>query len=94
MPAGGRHQCITASFPTLPLTASGESAGTETTSGLPPLGCQRAGHHVDELLIVDPQERRAHWLGLQPDRPYRPVEVSRAVALGPDELVHRIDWPR
>lgn len=26
-----------------------------------------AAHHVDGLLIVDPQERQVHWLGVQPD---------------------------
>lgn len=32
--------------------------------------------------IVEAQERRVHWLGLQPDRAYRSVGVSRVVALG------------
>ena len=33
-----------------------------------------AARGVDELLIVDPQERRVHWLGLQPGGDYRPLE--------------------
>lgn len=52
-----------------------------------------ADHGVDELLIVDPQERRVHWLALQPEREYRPVERSALIALGPAELAERIDWP-
>jgi Uma2 family endonuclease len=51
-------------------------------------------HDVDEVLIVDPQERRVHWLALQPDRQYRPVDRSALVELGPAELAEQIDWPR
>lgn len=53
-----------------------------------------AAHDVDEVLIVAPQERRVHWLALQPDRQYRPVERSALVELGAAELAERIDWPR
>ena len=52
-----------------------------------------AAHDVDEVLIVDPQERQVHWLGLQPDGGYRPVERSRLIALGRADLAERIDWP-
>lgn len=52
-----------------------------------------AAHGVDELLIVDAQERRVHWLALQPGGGYQPVERSSLVALGPAELVEQIDWP-
>jgi Uma2 family endonuclease len=52
-----------------------------------------AAHRVDELLIVDPQERKAHWLGLQADGQYRPMERSGLIELGPAELAGRIDWP-
>jgi hypothetical protein len=51
-----------------------------------------AAHGVDELLIVDKQERRVHWLGLAADR-YEPIDASGLIALGPDELASRIDWP-
>jgi Uma2 family endonuclease len=27
-----------------------------------------AAHDVDDLLIVDPQKREVHWLGLRSDR--------------------------
>ena len=52
-----------------------------------------AAHHVDELLIVDPQERQVHWLGVQPDGGYRPIERSKLIALGQDALADRIDRP-
>jgi Uma2 family endonuclease len=52
-----------------------------------------AAHGVDELLIVDPQERRVHWLGLQPDSSYRNVEHSALIALGPAKLAERLTWP-
>ena len=53
-----------------------------------------AAHHVDELLIVDPQGRQVHWLGLQADGSYRAVERSELIALGvPGELAELIAWP-
>lgn len=52
-----------------------------------------AAHNVDELLIVDPHERKIHWLGLQPDGNYQPIERSGLIPLGPD-IAERIDWPQ
>jgi Uma2 family endonuclease len=52
-----------------------------------------AAHKVDELLIVDSQERRVHWLALQPGGEYREIERSALLALGPVELAEQIDWP-
>ena len=52
-----------------------------------------SAHNVDELLIVDPHGRRVHWLALQTDGEYRPIERSALVALGPAELAEQIDWP-
>jgi Uma2 family endonuclease len=51
-----------------------------------------AAHAVDEVLIVDPQERSVHWLGLA-EGEYREVERSGLIELGPGELAERIDWP-
>jgi len=53
-----------------------------------------AAHRVDELLIVDPHERRVHWLALQAEGEYRPIERSALVALRPAEFADRIDWPQ
>lgn len=52
-----------------------------------------AAHHVDELLIVDPERREVHWLGLQTDGGYQPIARSGLIDLGADELARRIDWP-
>ncbi len=51
-----------------------------------------AAHAVDEVLIVDPEERRVHWLRLAGEG-YEPTERSGLIELGPDELAARIDWP-
>jgi Uma2 family endonuclease len=51
-----------------------------------------AAHHVDEVLIVDPDTRQVHWLGLAGDE-YQPIERSALIDLGPAELAQRIDWP-
>jgi Uma2 family endonuclease len=51
-----------------------------------------AEHDVAEVLIVDPQERRVHWLGLAGER-YEPRERSGLIELGPEELGRLIDWP-
>ncbi|MGH2909269.1 MAG: Uma2 family endonuclease [Solirubrobacteraceae bacterium] len=53
-----------------------------------------AVHDVDELLIVDPRKREIHWFALRPGRGYQPITRSALVALGPDELAERIDWPQ
>jgi Uma2 family endonuclease len=53
-----------------------------------------AAHSVDELLVVDPQKRDVRWLALQPSREYQPIARSALIALGPDELAERIDWPQ
>lgn len=52
-----------------------------------------AARNVDELLIVDPHERRTRWLGLARGRAYRPVDRSALLELGPRELAERIEWP-
>lgn len=51
-----------------------------------------ASHEVDEFLIVDKPERQIHLLGLTRGQ-YRPIATSRLIAVGPDELAARIDWP-
>lgn len=51
-----------------------------------------AAHHVDELLIVDPERREVHWLGRQVDGGYRPIASSGVIGLGADELARQIDW--
>lgn len=64
------------------------SPGDETWQKLP----FYAARGVDEVLIVDPQERSVHWLGLV-EGEYREVERSAVIALGAAELATLIDWP-
>jgi Uma2 family endonuclease len=52
-----------------------------------------AAHDVGELLMVDPQERRVHWLALRSGGEYEPVERSGLIALGRVQLAEQIDWP-
>ena len=49
-----------------------------------------ADHDVNELLIVDPEQREIHWLGLGSDGEYRPIERSTLLALSVAELAGRI----
>ncbi len=51
-----------------------------------------AAHDVDEVLIVDPEERAVHWLALR-DGGYRPTERSELIDLGASDLAEQIDWP-
>ncbi|MHB1467972.1 MAG: Uma2 family endonuclease [Solirubrobacteraceae bacterium] len=64
------------------------SPGDETWEKLP----FYAAHRVDELLIVDPNEREIHWLGFAGGS-YEPIGRSGLMDLGPSELEARIDWP-
>ncbi len=64
------------------------SPGDETWAKLP----YYAAHRVDEVLIVDPQERQIHWLALEAGE-YRATERSGLMDLGPAELAGDIDWP-
>lgn len=64
------------------------SPGDETWEKLP----FYAAHHVDEVLIAGPAERKVHWLALEHGE-YQRVERSGLVDLGPAELAERIDWP-
>jgi len=52
-----------------------------------------AAHHVDELLIVDPQQRSVQWLALRASGEYAPVKRSDLISLSAAELASRIDWP-
>ncbi len=49
------------------------------------MGCMRT-------LVLDPSERKAHWLELAGGE-YRDVRHSGLIDLGADELSERIDWP-
>jgi Uma2 family endonuclease len=64
------------------------SPGDESWEKLP----YYAARGVDEVLIVDPQERSVSWLALE-EGEYRPIERSRLIATGGSELAGQLDWP-
>jgi Uma2 family endonuclease len=90
VPDGGLHHPGASGVwhPTAALAVEIVSPGDDTWQKLP----FYAAHDVDELLIVDPQERVVHWLGLRGDG-YEPVERSALIDLSATELAERIDWP-
>src|ERR1700733_10957947 len=49
-----------------------------------------AAHRVDELLIVDPQEKTVSWMALEGGE-YKHLKRSRLIDLGAAELAERID---
>jgi Putative restriction endonuclease len=63
------------------------SPGDETWEKLDFYGA----HGVDELLIVDPQQKTASWR-LEPGE-YKHLKRSRLIELGAAKLAERIDWP-
>ena len=90
VPDGGLHRPGAAEMwhPTAALTLEILSPGDETWQKLP----FYAAHGVDEVLIVDPEEREIHWLALAAGT-YQPVERSGLIELGPQTLAQQIDWP-
>lgn len=90
VPDGGLHRTRPHGtwLPTAALVVEIVSPGDETWEKLP----FYAAHRVDEVLIVDPQERAVHWLALA-DGQYTACGCSRLIDLGPRELGERIDWP-
>lgn len=91
VPDGGLHRPGAAGtwLPTAALVVEIVSPGDETWEKLP----FYAAHDVDEVLIVDPAERKVHWLGLAGGQ-YREAPRSGLIELGTDELAERIDWSR
>ena len=90
VPDGGLHRPDAAEIwhPTAALIVEIVSPGDETLEKLP----FYAKHHVDEVLIVDPEKRSVDWLALASGE-YRPVEHSGLIELGSADLADRIDWP-
>lgn len=76
--------------PTAELALEIVSPGDETWDKLP----FYAAHNVNELLIVDPQQREVHWLALGSDGTYEPVQHSQLIDLSAAGLAAAIDWPQ
>jgi len=90
VPDGGlrRRRVDAAYYRTAALVVEVVSPGDETWHKL----AFYAAHNVDELLIVNPEERTVDWLALREGR-YEPTDRSRLVELGPADVAAQIDWP-
>jgi Uma2 family endonuclease len=90
VPDGGLHRDWTDRvwYPAAAMVLEIVSPGDETWDKLP----FYAQHHVDEVLIVDPEKRSVDWMA-RAGGEYRPVERSRLIELGSADLAERIDWP-
>jgi Uma2 family endonuclease len=90
VPDGALHRSAPAGVwhPTAALVIEIVSPADESWEKLP----FYAAHDVDEVLIVDPQERSVSWLALK-NGEYRAVEHSRLLDLSAEELAEQLDWP-
>lgn len=90
VPDGGLHRPGAGGMwhPSAALVIEIVSPGDESWQKLP----FYAKHNVDEVLIVDPAERKVTWLALR-EGEYRSVQRSGLIELGPTELAEQIDWP-
>lgn len=90
VPDGGLHRpgATGVWLPTAALVVEIVSPGDETYAKL----AFYAKRGVDEVLIVDHEERSVEWLALEGGE-YAPIERSALIELGPAELAGRIDWP-
>lgn len=90
VPDGGLHRAGAADMwhPTAALVLEILSPDDDSWEKLP----FYAAHEVDEILIVDPEKQRVHWLALEAGR-YEPIEHSNLIDLGPLALTQQIDWP-
>jgi len=76
--------------PTAALIIEIVSPGDESRQKLP----FYATHDVEEVVIVEPEKRAVHWLGLTDDgSEYHPIARSNLIDLDPAQLAEQIDWP-
>ena len=89
VPDGGLHRDFAdrVFYPTAALVIEIVAPGDESWGKLD----FYAGHGIEELLIVDPQERTVSWLGLEGGE-YKHLKRSRLIELGKAELAERIEW--
>ena len=89
VPDGGLFRRGTAGtwLPTAALVVEVRSANDESWEKLP----FYAAHRVDEVLIIDLDDRAIHWLGLRDDG-YAPIERSTLIDLGPADLPGLLGW--
>lgn len=91
VPDGGLHRQRPQGVwqPTAALAIEIISPDDETWDKLP----FYANHHVNELLIVDPDKRTIHWLALDEPGDYQPIDHSQLIDLNSTQLAKLIDWP-
>jgi len=89
VPDGGLHREFSDRvwYPTAALVVEIVSPEDETWKKLP----FYAAHEVDEVLIVDPDERSVHWLG-RAGSEYREIERSGLIELGATDVAARLEW--
>jgi hypothetical protein len=89
-PDGGLHRDTSdrVYYSTAVLVIEIVSPGDESWEKLP----FYAAHEVEELLIIDPQERTVSWMGIEAGD-YQHVKRSRVIELGAEQLAGQIDWP-
>ena len=75
-------------LPTAALVPEIVSPGDETWEKLD----FYAARGMEELLIVDPQQKTVSWMGLEAGE-YKHLKRSRLIELGAAELAEQIDWP-
>ncbi len=75
-------------LPSAALVVEILSPGDESWEKLP----FYAVHGVEEVLIVDPQQRAVRWLALRGGS-YQPVERSGVIDLDVEQLAAQIVWP-
>jgi Uma2 family endonuclease len=90
VPDGGLHRDFTdrVFYPTAALVIEIVSPGDESWAKLE----FYASHGVEELLIVDPQERTVSWLQLEGSE-YRHPKRSQLLELDATKLFSQLDWP-
>jgi Uma2 family endonuclease len=90
VPDGGLHRDFTdrVFYPTAALVLEIVSPGDETWNKL---GFY-AAHGVEELLIIDPENKTVTWLGLEGGK-YQHLERSRLIELAAADLAAQLDWP-
>jgi Uma2 family endonuclease len=90
VPDGGLHRDFAdrVFYPTAALAIEIVSPGDESWGKLH----FYAAHRVQELLIVDPNEKTISWLGLEGGE-YKQLKRSRVLDFGTAELAEQIDWP-
>jgi Uma2 family endonuclease len=75
--------------PTAALVLEILSPGDETWQKLP----FYAAHHIDELVVIDPEAREVRWSVLRAEGAYEPTDHSPLLDVSVNTLAAQIVWP-